>query len=108
VFPEQRESLQKGYTKSEARTVFFVRSVPSGISVVNLNTRNPQKTQSAQRELTFDTTALSYDLAALCCGETSNGTTTLKLIFLPILNIPGLTPGGTVGLSKYFNLLMLD
>src|ERR1700748_2108200 len=39
--------------------------------------------------------------------DISNGTTTLKLMLRPILNIPGCTPAGTVGLSKYFKLLML-
>src|SRR5258708_4538773 len=39
------------------------------------------------------------------CGDKSKGTTTLKLIFRPILNIPGCTPGGTTGLSKYLSLL---
>ena len=46
--------------------------------------------------------------AAWAFAERSNGTTTLKLTFRPILKIPGCTPAGTVVLSKYFSLLMFD
>lgn len=41
-------------------------------------------------------------------GDRSKGTTTLKLKFRPILKMPGCTPAGTSGLSKYFNRLMFD
>jgi hypothetical protein len=49
-----------------------------------------------------------YCYISFACGERSKGTTTLKLILRPMLYIPGCTPAGTLGLSKYLSLLMFD